>query len=470
MSRPIPDHPMLQGLWKPWPMEGNVRDLQVVGEIPRELRGTFYRNGPNPQFAPSGEYHFFGGDGMIHAFEFEDGQCHYQNRWVRTPAFDLEREAGEKLFGGFAGSSPPDPRTEGVPGGPANTNVIWHGGKLLALVEGGLSPVDLDPDTLETRGVWNFDGGIANPLDPNSDLPFTAHPKIDPETGEMLAFGYNAIAPYMTYYVIAADGSFVRSEPIDVPFPSMVHDFITTREHVIFPIFPATLRVERMARGESVIGWEPDLGTRIGVMPRDGGNADVVWFQTDPCFVFHPMNAQTIGRTIVAEVARYNTVPLVVDTNPVDSPAHMVRWTIDLDGGTVKQEDLDDRSAEFPRIDARRTGLSYRYGFAAGSSDGQGADHILPMNSIVRYDLQTGARDALDLGRNGVTGEPIFVPRSDSAPEGDGFVLAIVYRPQEDRSDVLVLDAQNVGAEPLATIQLPHRVPGGFHGNWRPAA
>ena len=486
MSRRFPDHPMLRGLWEPWPMEGEIHDLPVTGEIPRELAGTLYRNGPNPQFPPLGAYHFFTGDGMIHAFRFEDGRCHYRNRWVRTPRFLLEREAGEALYASFAGPGESDPRAAGTPGGPANTNVVWHANKLLALVEGGLPPVELDPDTLETRGLWNFDGKLRKSIDPDLakmmgvdapdgqiDIALTAHPKIDPENGEMLGFTYDALPPYLIYHVVSGDGELVRSLEIDAPFPSMIHDFITTREHVIFPIFPATLRPERLARGESVLGWEPELGTHIGVMPRDGSGDDVVWFQTDPCYVFHPMNAHTEGRHVIAEMAQYERCPVggagSDGAESLSGPARLVRWTLDLDGGTVKQEEIDDRPLEFPRLDERRTGLEYRFGYAAGAGDAEASEDVLGANAILRYDVTSGACSRHELGPESLSGEPIFAPASEAAAEGEGVLLALVYRAALDRSDLLVLDAQNVDAEPLATVHLPHRVPGGFHGNWRPA-
>lgn len=484
MSRPFPPNPMLSGYWEPWPMEGEIHDLPVVGEIPRELNGTLYRNGPNPQFAPRGAYHFFGGDGMVHAFQIEDSRCHYRNRWVRTPRFELEREAGEALFTAFGSSEGSDPRTQGVRGGPSNTNVVWHAGKLLALVEGGLAPVELDPETLETRGVWNFEGALRQPIEPEVaealgiDAPdgrvdgsFTAHPKLDPESGEMLAFGYGVLPPYLVYRVVDAAGKLVRSQEISVPFPSMVHDFITTREHVIFPIFPATLRIERAQRGESVLGWEPDLGTHVGVMPRDGGDEAVVWFQTDPCYAFHPMNAHSDGDRIVAELAQYARLPVGGAGSDVEfAPARLVRWVLDLASGTLKQEPLDDRAVEFPRLDQRRTGLAYRYGYAAGAGRVASELPLLGTNAVLRYDLAAGRCDAHELGSGSATGEPVFVPRREDAAEGEGFLLSVVYRAERDRSELLILDAENVSGAALARVPLPHRVPGGFHGNWRPAS
>jgi carotenoid cleavage dioxygenase-like enzyme len=462
MSQPMPKHPFLSGVWEPWPMEGEVINLPVTGEVPRELVGALYRNGPNPQFAPRGGYHPFSGDGMIHGFFVQDGRVDYRNRWVRTPRFDAERGAGEAIFSSFMGTSgPPDPRTEGVPGGPANTNVVWHGDKLLALVEGGLPPVELDPRTLATRCTMTYDGALR-------DGTFTAHPKIDPETGQMLGFRYGVVPPYVVYYEISKDGKVTREVPIETPFPAMVHDFITTREHVIFPIFPATLRLERAARGESVLGWEPELGSRIGVMPRNGDSGDVTWLETDPCFVFHPMNAYTEGRVIVADVARYPRLPipaagLKMEIGGTDAVLH--RWTLDLDARKITDEPRDDRPCEFPRLDERRAGLPYRYGFV-GSVGGLGGG----FTSVIRYDVQSGRSVAHDFGATSAVSEPIFVPRSADAPEGQGWVLTVVYRYETGRSDLAILDAENLDRPPVALAHLPHRVPSGFHGNWRSGA
>jgi len=255
-----------------------------------------------------------------------------------------------------------------MPKGPANANVVWHEGRLLALVEGGLPPVELDPEALDTRGIF------------------------------------------------ASEGKLRRHDPIYVPLPSMVHDFITTRKHVLFPIFPATLRPERMALGESVLGWEPDLCTRIGVMPRSGGNADVQWFETDPCYVFHLVKLNPDRRRVFCEVAQSPRLPLPLPGEGPDivANASLVRWTLDLDAGTVKQEPQGDRVIEFPRFDERCTGLDHRYGFAG--SGALGAIH--GFNQLVRYDMRTGATAVHEPGLRDAVGEAIFVPRSAAAPEG----------------------------------------------------
>ena len=457
MSVPFPDDPFLKGNYAPWPMEGEVHDLVVQGEIPEELNGTLYRNGSNPQFSPRGRYHWFDGDGMIHAFTLGDGKAHYRNRWVRTERFKLEREAGEALFAGLSDLSNTDKRVEGVFPNAANTNIIYHAGKLLALWEGG-PPYELDPSTLDTIGLYDFNRKLQGAM--------TAHPKVDPKTGELLFFGYGPFPPYLRYDVASADGDIIRSSAIDIPVPTMMHDFITTRDHVIFMVFPATLRPENLTSG-SPIRWEPELGTRIGVMPRNGGSADVVWFETDPCFVFHAMNAYTESNQVIADVCQFHHVPLfsLEDDSAQTNMPTLTRWTLDLETKSIKMEQRDDQACEFPRLDERYAGLQYRAAYAAGikssSSLSDGG-----FNMVIHYDHTTGQQRVHDLGSSSYASEPNFVPRSESSAEGEGFLLVGVYRKEEHRSDLVILDAENIEQEPLAIVQLPHRIPYGFHGNW----
>jgi carotenoid cleavage dioxygenase-like enzyme len=460
MSKAFPADPFLSGNYAPLQIEGEAFDLPIEGELPRELHGTLYRNGPNPQFAPRGRYHWFDGDGMIHAFRLRDGRASYRNRWVRTQRFALERAAGEGLFGSIADLASGDPRVAGLSGNAANTNIVWHAGRLLALWEAG-PPHSLDPVTLETLGPHDFGGKLVGPM--------TAHPKLDPETGEMGFFGYAFTPPFLRYHVADAQGRLVRSIDIDVPWASMMHDFVMTPRHVIFMLFPATIRLENVERTGSPIGWEPELGARIGVMPREGASADVRWFEIDPCYAFHPMNAWDDGDHVVTEVCRYPRLPLFADAGTQaleDLDSKLTRWTLDLAGGSVKEERLDDVAVEFPRLDERRSGLRYRHGYGAGMLP-SGEDRRR-VNAIFHWDLATGRRREHVVPCPDVVGEPIFVPRHAGAEEGDGWLLVVVFRGEEQRSDLLVLDARNVERAPVATVRLSHRVPFGFHGNWAP--
>ncbi len=465
MTTPYPEHPQLTGNFAPIRMECDIDDMVVRGELPASLDITYYRNGPDPQFPPRGGHHWFAGDGMLHMFRIRDGRVRYRNRWARTVKWTLERREGRSLFSPF-NPMESDPIAQGVTeDGLANTNVVWHGGKLLALEEGH-APFEIDAESLESKGSWRFDGRLEGPM--------TAHPKIDPKTGEMLFFGYMAdgvFSPGMSYQTVDSEGVLTRSERFQAPFASMVHDFIATDEHVLFPIFPLTGSMERAMRGQPPFAWEPDKGTHVGVMRRDGSVEDIRWFETDPCYVFHPMNAYTEGDRIVAHVMQFEEAPLFpnVDgtpTDPAKANARLCEWVIDLadNSNGIRRRYLDDVTGEFPRLDERFAGNGYRHGYygaAIGMAPGMG------FNAVAHHDFAKGRRNEYVLPEGDVTGEPVFVPRSEDAEEGDGYLVSVVYRAAENRSDLLFLDATNVADGPIACAELPHRVPYGFHGNWK---
>ena len=460
MSAESSPNMFLQNNFAPWSSEGAARDLPVVGRIPRELNGTYYRNGPNPAFPPLGRYHWFDGDGMIHAVTLDDGRASYRNRYVLSRGLREEQEAGRALYRGlleFQATEIPGFKNTG------NTNIVWHAGKLLALVEAAL-PTRMMAGPLDTVGEYDFDGRLAGPM--------TAHPKLDPETGEMLFFGYSPFPPYLTYHVAATDGALVRSEVIDVAWPSMMHDFAITKDHVIFILCPLVFSFERLAERGGAFSWEPERGTRLGIMPRRGGNADVRWFDTDPSYVFHPMNAYEDGDAIVLDVARYERLDFM-SAAAVEEPgyrdanaARLHRWRIDLARGGVASTPLDDIVTEFPRVDERRLGRRHRFGYMA-AREPELNDGAQPLWTAVRkYDLERGGVTERRFGAGNGVGEPLFVPRTAAAGEDDGWVLVLVYDAARDTSDFWILDAQDVAGEPVARVALPHRVPYGFHGNW----
>jgi carotenoid cleavage dioxygenase len=458
------------GNWAPVREERDDYALPIKGELPRELAGTLFRNGPNPQFdAP--DAHWFVGDGMLHAFTLDSGKARYRNRWVRTPKFLAEHDAGRAIWSGkgFSGQklldAPPMPVKDA---GVANTNVIWHAGKLLALEEAHL-PTEIDPKTLATHGYVDYAGGITGPV--------TAHPKVDPVTGELIFFGYSATGPLsagMTYGAIAASGVVNRFERFDAPYSSMVHDFIVTENYVLFPILPLTGSLERVMAGRPAYAWEPDKGAYVGVMRRGGSAKNIRWFRGEACYVFHTMNAWEEGGTIVADVMQRETPALfpAADGQPIDPEkqiARVARWTFNMADGsdTFSRVYLDDLQAEFPRIDDRRAGLCNRHSwFAAATARGLGG----AFNSIAHVDNTTGARRLYELTGGDATSEPVFVPRAADATEGDGWLLATVWRAAENRSDLAVFHATEVDRGPIATVELASRVPFGLHGNWVPAA
>jgi carotenoid cleavage dioxygenase len=466
MNAPVRINPYLTGNFGPLGSEDDFHDLKVAGEIPAGLRGAFYRNGPNPQFPPRDpNHHWFAGDGMLHAFFVDGGKVSYRNRYVRTPKYEVEHAAGKSLFGTFGNPQTTDPSVLGQDSGVANTNVVWHAGRLLALEEGH-QPFEVDPLTLAPRGYRDY-AGAAN--------RFTAHPKIDPETGDMVFFGYGVgalpMSAGMAYGVADKTGKVTRHDTFQAPFASMVHDFCVTRNHVLFPILPLTASLERAMSAKPPFAWEPERGSRIGVLARSAGIETIRWFDTDPCYVFHPMNAWEEGSKIFADVMQYANAPLFpnADGSPgLPASAYLVRWEIDLadNTNTIKQTRLDDLAGEFPRLDERRAGLSYRHGYFAADTQDTGK---VTFNGIAHIDFKTGKRALHELPKGDVPGEPIFVPRSAEAPEGDGWLVALIYRGAEDRSDFAVYEAGDIAKGPIATAQLPRRVPFGFHGNWRPA-
>jgi carotenoid cleavage dioxygenase-like enzyme len=448
----------------PIPFEADAPILKISGELPRELSGTLYRNGPNPQFEVPGA-HWFVGDGMLHAFHLENGRASYRNRWVRTPKWLAEHDAGRALFGGFGRRLADVPATL-TDSGVANTNILFHGGRLLALEEAHL-PTEIEPGTLKTRGYCNYGGGIAG--------PFTAHPKIDPVTGEMVFFGYNASGPFtptLSFGSIGADGAVTRFDRFEAPYASMVHDFIVTENHLLFPVLPITGDLARAMSGKPAYAWEPDKGAYVGVMKRSGAAKDITWFRGEACYVFHVMNAWEDGGRIIADVMQFEEAPLFPHpdgspTSPEKSRARLCRWTFDLEGNTDRftQTYLDDITGEFPRVDDRRAGLKTGHGWYACANPELASDG-LALSGIVHVDGEGTRRGRYLLPLGDTISEPVFVPRDDKAAEGDGWLLAAVWRARDNVSDLAVFNATDVAAGPVALVHLGHRVPDGFHGNW----
>jgi carotenoid cleavage dioxygenase len=356
-----------------------------------------------------------------------------------------------------------DPVAIGNEGGVANTNIVWHGGKLMALEEGH-HPFEMDPASLESRGYVRPYGGRV-----------TAHPKIDPVTGEMVWFAYGVgeapLSAGMSYGVTAADGTVSRRQEFQAPYSSMVHDFMVTENHVLFPVLPLTGSLERAMRGGPAFAWEPEKGGYVGVMRRDADVSTIRWFNTEACYVFHPLNSWEEGDKLFCDVMRYDVAPLFPNADGSagqKAEARLVRWTFDLSApsDTIKETPLDDLDGEFPRVDPRVETRKHRHGWYAGDTQSTGT---VRMNAIAHLDLATGRRQVFELPAGDGTSEPVFTPRSADAPEGDGWLTAVVYRAAENRSDLLVFEAQDVAKGPIATAKVPRRVPFGFHGNWAPA-
>jgi carotenoid cleavage dioxygenase-like enzyme len=442
----------LSGGFAPVQDELNAQNLSVRGRIPDEIRGIYMRNGPNPAYPPITYTYPFDGDGMIHAIYFEDGRVSYRNRFILTAGLKADRRAGRTIYGGLMHPIPPDPAFVQPDGDPdpikntANINIMNHAGRFLALWEGGL-PYEINKD-LVTIGEYNFDGKILDAM--------TAHPRVDPRSGEMLIFRYTVQPPYLTYSLVDRAGALLYEVPVDIPAAFMIHDFAVTAKWIVFFLCPAVLDVEASKQGAPLLQWQPQRGTRIIALDRSRVRKPV-YFEVEPFFVFHFMNAweDDDGNIIIFYVQHRALTP-----QPGEAPC-LWRATLNLNSGTCKREQVDDRAGEFPRIDPRLVGLPTRYGWLpVARQNGPG------FSALARYDLRTGFTSVNEMGNSCEIDEPVFVERPGSTAEGDGWIMTYVYNPDNGDSKLLILDALSSGEEAVAEVVMPRRIPHGFHGSW----
>lgn len=434
----VPWH--LRGNFAPIQDELDVADLEVIGTIPEGLAGTYVRQSFNPRSGTSP--HWFFGHGMLHAVDLADGKARYRNRYVDTPFKDYDGSGVAWVL---------DPTAS-----PANTHVVRHDGRWLALEEQHL-PYALDDD-LNTLGPEDFGGAITS--------AFTAHPKTCPVTGELLGFGYNLVnAPHLTYYRFGPQGEVRSVEAIDLAQPVMMHDWNVTEHHVVFMDLPVRFDLRRSAEGMDAFFWDPDNGARLGLMPRDGTNADLTWHEIDPCYVFHPLNAWEDDDSVVLLVCRQKQAMAGGFDDIEGARAMLWRWTIDKATGRVTEEQLDDRYADFPRIDDRLTGLPSRYGYLAQLREERGVGAAIGAD-LYKYDLATGGVDVHHVGDTHRVCEPVFAPAGPDAGEDEGWVLVYTCDESTMTSELRILAAEDFGGEPVARVQLPQRVPYGAHGSW----
>jgi carotenoid cleavage dioxygenase len=454
--------PFLLGNFAPVHEEISVERLEVVGRLPAGLSGMYVRTGPNPQFPPRGRYHWFDGDGMLHGVLLREGAASYRNRWVRTDGFKKERAAGKALWTGLA--EPPD-MAKMLAGEPlfknaGNTALVWHDRRLLTLWEGG-APHEMHVPDLETVGPVNYDGRLRH--------PFTAHPKVDAETGEMMLFGYSAMAPVVHYSLVNAAGELTNTVPVKLRRSVMMHDFAVTARHSIFMELPATFNMGRMSRGEPLLKYEPDLGSRFGILPRHGRATDIRWFEAPACFVFHTLNAWDDGDEVVLVACRLSEYPEIVGTAPVkrpasssphampiDTPSSLYQWRFNLATGEVREQPLDDLRSDFPRVNDRRLGRQTRFGYTMA----------LDMHALLKYDLERGTSVRHDFGPGRYAGEGVFVAAPDAQQEDDGWLVTYVFDAADEKSELVVIDAREFSSAPVARVRIPARVPFGFHGIW----
>jgi carotenoid cleavage dioxygenase len=445
-----PDRPYwMQGGFAPVRDEVEAFDLTVRGALPAALSGLYVRNGSNPAAGDSS--HWFLGDGMVHGVRLEGGRAAwYRNRYLDTP---LYRDRSGLIGGG--GGPPGGARNQ------SNVSVFEHAGRLLSSGELGL-PYELSTDDLATIGPHDFDGRL--------ETSMTAHPKVDPATGHLHFFGYGFVPPYLTYHVADGTGALVHSTEIEVAGPTMIHDFAITDRDVVFWELPVVFDMERAlaaVRGEGTGGmpfrWDESYGARIGVLPIGADGSAIRWVEIPPCYVFHGVNAFREGTDVVVDVCRMPA--MFVEGLDVGS-AVPHRWRIGTGGDDLafRDEGPAGESMDLPSIDRRRTGLPNRHAWYL--LVGPEADWPAEFQGLVRTDASTGAVDRYEPGPGVRVNEGTFVPGSPDAAEGEGWLLSYAWNRARDASDLLVLEALDLAAGPVASVELPARVPYGFHGAW----
>lgn len=447
--------PYLQGNFAPTQSELDATPVEVVaGSLPLDLNGVYYRNGPNPRFPPLGSYTFpLDGDGMIHALRFDGGRATYANRYVRTPSMAAEERAGRALWGGVMTPLMPKPEEAPEMNGQfkdlPDISIVRHAGRLLALAEGA-RPFEMTPE-LVTVGPYYFGGKLQQGI--------CAHPKVDPMTGEMIAFRYAFERPFLTWSVIDRQGNVTRADqPIDIDAAYMIHDCAITRSYLVLFVCPAPFDLA----SQDVLRWAPELPTRIALVPRNGSG--ITWIDADAFWVWHFANAYEEvdadgATTVVVDYPVWSALALGSST----ATGSIARARIDPARRRVSVETIDERMGEFPRIDDRRIGTPHHYIYCAGKGQdiGRGA-----FDRIRRFDTRSG-RCVEFAPAEGRVGEPVFATSSNDPGESAGYLLTYVY--DGDTTDLTILRTAELDGDPACVLRMPQRVPMGLHGCWVPS-
>ncbi|WP_129790466.1 carotenoid oxygenase family protein [Sphingosinicella sp. CPCC 101087] len=462
----FPKIPLYEGWGKPLRTESNVEGLELVeGHVPEGLNGTWYRAGPDRQFAPKdGDDIFIDGEGMAHMLRFDRGHVTYRSRWVRTERFVAQEKARRTLFGRYRNRYTADPEAQGLNPGTANTNMLFHAGKLTVLKEDDL-PYEIDPDTLETGKRTDLDGQV-------SAVSLSAHPKLDLIRNEYVTYSFQAkgdASREMAVYIFGPDGKKVHELWFEAPWAGVVHDFAVTEEHIVIPFFPLITDLDVLKEGGPFYQWHDDKPCMVAVVPRRGTADQLRWFKGPTVSAGHMMNAVTDGTKVHLDVVLYhgNCFPFFAtpDGRTCDSgPPQLTRMTMDLarNSDEIQLAPLTRRSGEMPRTDDRYQGRPYRHGFMIlREPDGT--------SSVSRADLETGVIDVWAHGDAISVHEPQFVPRSPDSPEADGWLLVILNRLDKGHSELAIFDALKLANGPIARLHLPVRVRSTFHGSWVPA-
>jgi len=456
---------LLTGGFAPVADESVLEDLPVEGKIPEDLNGVYLRNGPNPMFEPKGSYHYFDGDGMVHAAQFRNGKVTYRNKYVRTADWLKNKESGEENFWSVTTSvkgSKDKPMAD-----VANTDIIGHGGKAVTTWYLAGIPHIIDPITLDTvKAAPEYVSGIGNAM--------SAHCKVDEFTGELLYFDYYTEKPHMSYGVVSAEGELTHHVPIELPGDRLMHDMAITQNHSILHDVPLYHDHDALMAGRHKIVFNASLKTRFGVIPRYGASDSIRWFEFTPCFMYHVVNAWEEGDEVVMVACRY--MPAKNEDGSIDEQrtAKMIgnlvmdtrlwRYRMNLKTGESHEECLNEkRNVEFPGYNAALTGRKTEWGYLVDH-------HLTEMRwtGIRKMNLDTGESAGAwsdDHDHCWYT-EPWFAPADDAKSEDHGYVIAFCWNDKTRVQELQIFDAQQIEDGPVARITLPRAVPAGFHGCW----
>ena len=462
------------GINRPGRYEGALLHLEVSGDLPEQLRGILFRCGPDPAFPPnSADDIYINGDGMVTSLELTDQGVHLRTRYVATDKLKAERSAGRRLFGAYRNPYTDDVSVAGVDRTTANTSMIWHGKRLFAIKEDGL-PHELHPRTLATLGKWDFGGALKS-------RTVTAHPKMDPQNGEWVFFGYNAGGEFDDHIAVGTideHGVLVGERWILPPYQSLIHDWAVTEHHMVVPVMPLAGDEQRAKAHGPRWAWDPELITYFMVLDRDG-ERDPVIYQAPAMWFFHTLNAFEDDGLLHLDVCLADTAPMP-DKNgaPADrarSKQYLTRLTIDLLDATApvqQQRLLEDLHVDFPEIDQRFQTRPHRHGFIAARDVTRPINADIEMgvwfNTLIHLDLLTGETESWYAGDNSNVQEPVFIPRTDTAEEGDGYLMALVNRFPEGLTELVVVDTADFSSGPVATVHIPLHIRPTFHGLWIP--
>lgn len=465
------DHPYLNGVWAPVFEEWDADDLDVVsGKIPVDLHGVYLRNSENPVQQPLGRYHPFDGDGMLHAISFKDGRASYRNRFIRTEGFLAEQEAGRALWSGIAEMPPRSERpgwgAHGHVKDASSTDVVVHAGRALSSFYQCGNLYQLDPYSLEQLGPARWDGQF--PADGVS-----AHTKVDENTGELLFFNYSRQAPYMHYGVLGPDRQLKHYVPIPLPGPRLPHDMAFTANYSILNDFPLFWDAKLLEKS-LFVARQHDLPSRFAVIPRYGQPEDIRWFEAEPTYVLHWINAWEDGDELVLDGYRQaqpmppplTGVPreyahLMAYTDLHSMRPQLWRWRFNLKTGSTFEAALDERLCEFGTINPNLAGKRQRYVYSALGEKG-----LFAFTGLIKHDLQTGQAEEIEFGPGIYGSEAPFAPRPGGTAEDDGYLLSFITDLNRDCSECWIYAAQNLKEGPLARISLPLRIPSGTHACW----